>query len=394
MKDLISKLTFGFLMAQLIPGAVAVCSVVFLYAAFTLDTDNTIKDIVYEALWQWRLTLLEKVLFAALCTGAGMLIHGLHWAVLGYMERYRDRTTREMKEREIYETFWHGFPIYLQILLGPIKIIIETLGFLFNNQTLHDVTTQENVPEIDKDKMEAFNFLQDFYLHFAQFYAHSSYALIISLFSMVIFICFFGPTIMRFFLLAIGRIQLSTLFIAEHQMCDKKVTIDKVEQMGRTSEIIFEAMKEEECEEAVELIALSMNSEEACWARETMKVYFACRNNGIDSGREYYIWRNEGTIQGLVGLHHQIWGPKENVWLSWFAVHPAHHGKGIGSKLIDLITEKARQAGYKKFLVETYSSPTFEKARSFYKAKDFSEIGRIEDYLPDGAAMVVFGKRI
>ncbi len=52
------------------------------------------------------------------------------------------------------------------------------------------------------------------------------------------------------------------------------------------------------------------------------------------------------------------------------------------------------QAGYKNFLIETYDSPTFEKARSFYKAKGFSEIGRIEDYLPDGAAMIVFGKRI
>ncbi len=164
--------------------------------------------------------------------------------------------------------------------------------------------------------------------------------------------------------------------------------------MEELHEVIIEAMKEAECEEAVELIALSMNSEEACWARETMKLYFTCRKEGIDSGREYYVWRNEGKIHGLVGLHRQIWGPGENVWLSWFAVHPEHHGKGIGSALMDSITEKAQRAGYKKLLIETYSSPTFEKARSFYKTKDFSEVGRIEDYLPDGAAMVVFGKRI
>jgi GNAT superfamily N-acetyltransferase len=164
--------------------------------------------------------------------------------------------------------------------------------------------------------------------------------------------------------------------------------------MEESHEVIIEAMKEAECEEAVELIALSMNSEEACWARETMKLNFACRKEGIDSGREYYIWRNEGKIHGLVGLHRQIWGPGENVWLSWFAVHPEHHGMGIGSALIDWITEKAQRAGYKKLLIETYSSPTFDKARFFYKAKGFCEVGRIEDYLPDGAAMVVFGKRI
>lgn len=138
-----------------------------------------------------------------------------------------------------------------------------------------------------------------------------------------------------------------------------------------------------------------MNSDEACWATETIKFYFACKKAGIDSGREYYVWRyNSSSICGLIGLHRQIWGPKENVWLSWFAVDPEHQGKGIGSKLIGLITAKVRQAGYKKLLVETYSSPTFEKARSFYKAKDFSEIGWIEDYLTDGAAMVIFGKEI
>lgn len=167
-----------------------------------------------------------------------------------------------------------------------------------------------------------------------------------------------------------------------------------VESMDESLEVLIESMEEAECEEAVELIALAMNGEEASWAWKTMKHYFACRKEGIDSGRDYYVWRYEGGIHGLVGLHRQIWGPKENVWLSWFVVHPEHHGKGIGSALIDLITEKARHAGYKKLLVETYDSPTFEKARSFYKAKGFSKVGNIEDYLPDGAAMVVFGKRI
>jgi GNAT superfamily N-acetyltransferase len=137
-----------------------------------------------------------------------------------------------------------------------------------------------------------------------------------------------------------------------------------------------------------------MNKQEANWAVETMKLYFGCKKEGIESGREYYVWRKDDKICGLVGLHRQIWGPEGNVWLSWFAIHPSYQAKGIGGKLIDLITEKARRAGHKKLLVETYSSPTFEKARRFYKAKGFSEVGRIEDYLPDGAAMVVFGKEI
>jgi GNAT superfamily N-acetyltransferase len=164
--------------------------------------------------------------------------------------------------------------------------------------------------------------------------------------------------------------------------------------MEEQLDVSIEPMTEGDCEEAEELVRLSMNDEEACWARETMRFYFACKKEGIDSGREYYVWRRDGKIRGLVGLHRQIWGAEENVWLSWFAVHPEHHRKGTGGTLIDLITEKARQGGYKKLFVETYSSPTFEKARSFYKAKGFSEAGRIADYLPDGAAMIVFVRGI
>ena len=104
------------------------------------------------------------------------------------------------------------------------------------------------------------------------------------------------------------------------------------------TKILIKPMTEADCQEAIQLVGISMNIEEARWADETMKFYFACSKVGIDSGREYYVWRYGGKICGLVGLHRQIWGPKENVWLSWFAVHPEYRGKGVGSSLIDLIT--------------------------------------------------------
>ena len=153
-------------------------------------------------------------------------------------------------------------------------------------------------------------------------------------------------------------------------------------------------MTEPDMEDAVDLIAEAMNRDEAGWARETMEFHFACKKNDIDSGRGYYVWRDQGRIQGLVGLHRYLWGPRENVWLAWFAVHPELHGTGVGSAMLDEVEERARQAGYRKFLIETYDGPTFEKARSFYQSKGFSQVGRIENYLPDGSAMLVFGKEL
>ncbi|OHB76109.1 MAG: hypothetical protein A2Z25_15805 [Planctomycetes bacterium RBG_16_55_9] len=61
---------------------------------------------------------------------------------------------------------------------------------------------------------------------------------------------------------------------------------------------------------------------------------------------------------------------------------------------MNAVKELAVQAGYKKLLVETYDSPTFEKARHFYRARGFLQTGRVDNYLPDGSAMIVFTMHI
>jgi ribosomal protein S18 acetylase RimI-like enzyme len=96
----------------------------------------------------------------------------------------------------------------------------------------------------------------------------------------------------------------------------------------------------------------------------------------------------------LVGLHHTIWGPEKNVWLAWFAVDPDRQGQGLGRKLLAEIERLAGQRGFAKLLVETYEHSDFDKARRFYEKNRFERVGRIDDYLPDGSAMVVYAKHI
>ena len=102
----------------------------------------------------------------------------------------------------------------------------------------------------------------------------------------------------------------------------------------------------------------------------------------------------EASVIGLVGLHHYVWGPPENVWLAWFAVHPDTQGRGFGARLLGAIEVMAARRGYGKLLVETYDHPDFENARSFYGEMGFRKVGTIEDYLPDGSAMIVYGKAL
>jgi GNAT superfamily N-acetyltransferase len=151
-------------------------------------------------------------------------------------------------------------------------------------------------------------------------------------------------------------------------------------------------MKKKDIPGAVDLIRIAMNHDEADWADKTMHFHFGCAENNLDDGRYYFVWKNDSKVLGIAGLHQYNWGPKENVWLGWFALDPDLQGKGLGSRLFDEMVSLAKKMGFRKIFIETYISPTFEKARKFYLNKGFRPAGEIENYLPAGEAMIVYLK--
>ncbi|MBI9020695.1 MAG: GNAT family N-acetyltransferase, partial [Verrucomicrobia bacterium] len=127
-------------------------------------------------------------------------------------------------------------------------------------------------------------------------------------------------------------------------------------------ELTLDRMAEHEIDEAASFVGRTMDPDEGDFARKTMRFHFQCRKQALDDGRDYYVWHTNGKIAGLVGLHHYIWGPEENVWLGWFALDRAYRRKGAGRRLISEISAIAVKKGYSKLYVETYSSATFADA--------------------------------
>jgi len=153
-------------------------------------------------------------------------------------------------------------------------------------------------------------------------------------------------------------------------------------------------MDERDIEAAAALVSRAMNADEGRWAARTMQFHFDCRAHGLDDGRSYFVRRQGEALVGLVGLHHAVWGPEENVWLAWFAVDPDHQGQGMGRELLAAIERIAAGRGFRKLLVETYEHADFDKAWRFYERNGFCRTGEIADYLPDGSPMIIYGKRV
>lgn len=156
----------------------------------------------------------------------------------------------------------------------------------------------------------------------------------------------------------------------------------------------FRSLLADDVSACVDLIARAMDANEARYARSTLDFHFECARRGVDDGRRLYVCGADGRIAGMVGLHFYVWGPPENVWLSWFAVDPGRQGCGTGSRLLAAAVGEAVRLGYATMLIETYASPTFAKATRFYLAHGFRVAGTIAGYLPDGSSMVVLSRSI
>lgn len=228
MTDILSRLTFGFVMAQLVPGTIAAFSALCAYRSFAEDLEKSLPSIGNKALALWTGSFSQQLLVLSLCAGVGMLIHGLHWAVVGFLE---NRPRANGYEGAATGSFWHNWPLFIQVILGPIKLTVELAMLLFLGSSIAEVAIRENVENIPSEKMQAFEFLQGFYLHFAQFFAHAAYALTFTILCGIICVWQCGFSWPRAGFLAciwmgaglyfvIGRIQMEALFRAESHLVD------------------------------------------------------------------------------------------------------------------------------------------------------------------------------
>jgi len=215
-------------MAQLFPGVLLLLSIsVAIEALFTKQT--TLSNCIESSISNLTSNPTRSVLAIMLSVGLGMAIHGLNWAVIGFIEYEYDK---ENKDKGIYESFWHDKRILWQILLGPVKMLIEICDFLWRGKELKNILLQENVNDIPREKWNAFMFVENFYLYFAQFYAHIAYALISVILTIIIFMIFAHAEWKYAFLLImcwiacggafiVSRIQYGSMFTAEWALAGK-----------------------------------------------------------------------------------------------------------------------------------------------------------------------------
>jgi len=113
------------------------------------------------------------------------------------------------------------------------------------------------------------------------------------------------------------------------------------------------------------------------------------------SGSGYYVFVAEVD---LLVVGYICYGPTpltEGTWdIYWIAVAPEKQDQGIGSALTVFAEDKIREAQGRLVLIETSSTPQYERTRRFYLYQGYEIICRIPDFYAPGDDKLIFQKQL
>ncbi|HET6574016.1 MAG TPA: GNAT family N-acetyltransferase [Fimbriiglobus sp.] len=105
-------------------------------------------------------------------------------------------------------------------------------------------------------------------------------------------------------------------------------------------------------------------------------------------------WEEDGAITGFV-----YYAPADltdgGTWdLWWIIVAKARQGRGLGTRLLELVEQSVQQEDGRQLLIETSSLPRYEPTHRFYLKHGYRVIAHIPDYYAEGDDLIVYFKRL
>lgn len=123
------------------------------------------------------------------------------------------------------------------------------------------------------------------------------------------------------------------------------------------------------------------------------EVIDGCLKDPVNSGYYTLVAEDGSGILGYIS-----YGPTpltEGTWdLYWEAVAQEIRGQGIGSALMRAAEEEIRKGEGRLALIETSSTPAYEKTRRFHLGLGYEIIARIPDFYSPEDDKIILQKRL
>jgi ribosomal protein S18 acetylase RimI-like enzyme len=111
------------------------------------------------------------------------------------------------------------------------------------------------------------------------------------------------------------------------------------------------------------------------------------------SGYHILVAQVDSNVEGYI-----CYGPTpltEGTWdIYWVAVAQARQDQGIGSALMESAEKEILKAKGRLTIIETSSTPLYEKTRNFHISQGYEVVARIPDFYALGDDKLILQKRI
>ncbi len=125
-------------------------------------------------------------------------------------------------------------------------------------------------------------------------------------------------------------------------------------------------------------------------AEELIDSYLA---KGAESGYRVLVAEAAGEILGYV-----CFGPTpmtQSTWdIYWLAVSREKQGTGIGSALLAGCESRIRESGGRRAIIETSTTPPYERARRLYSHLGYESVCTIPDFYAPGDGKLILVKKL
>ncbi len=129
---------------------------------------------------------------------------------------------------------------------------------------------------------------------------------------------------------------------------------------------------------------------EVAVAEELIDCYL---DNSLGSGYHIIVAEADSTVTGYI-----CYGPTpltKGTWdLYWMAVAPDMQRQGIGGVLMETAEKNIREIKGRLAIIETSSTPLYEKTRRFHINHGYEIIARIPDFYESGDDKLILQKRL
>lgn len=138
-----------------------------------------------------------------------------------------------------------------------------------------------------------------------------------------------------------------------------------------------------------EFIEASMATDACEEVIRTLDFHSSCKQAGIDDGRRYWCFKDNGKVIGLTGYHYRLWDHADIVWAAWFVAAPQVSAMTKLGMIYNNMYVCLTQTRFREMYIELLGNGTDSNIYNIFRGLGLEEVATFRHFHGPDKDMVV-----